>query len=88
MAAKYDLITELYLQTVTGLSAPESWQGFLTTACRNFRLPFQEQVLLYAQRPDATAVLPIEGKQGWNKRFGRWVNRGAKQITIYSSTIN
>ena len=86
MAAKYDLITELYLQTVTGLSAPESWQGFLTTACRNFRLPFQEQVLLYAQRPDATAVLPIEGKQGWNKRFGRWVNRGAKGIAMFDSS--
>ena len=86
MAAKYDLITELYLQTVTGLSEQSQWQAFLTTACRNFRLPFQEQVLLFAQKPDATAVLPIEGKQGWNQRFGRWVNRGAKGIAMFDSS--
>ena len=86
MAAKYDLITELYLQTVTELSAPDQWQAFLTTACRNFRLPFQEQVLLFAQRPDATAVLPIEGKNGWNRRFGRWVNRGSKGIAMFDSS--
>ena len=85
MAAKYDLITELYLQTVTGLSEQGQWQAFLTTACRNFRLPFQEQVLLFAQKPDATAVLPIEGKHGWNQRFGRWVNRGAKGIAMIDS---
>lgn len=86
MAAKYELITELYLQTVSGLSSAEEWKKFLTTACRNFRLPFQEQVLLFAQRPDATAVLPIEGKHGWNKRFGRWVNRGAKGIAMLDSS--
>ena len=77
MARRYETITELYSKTVAGLAAPQAWQSFLTTACHNFRLPFDEQVLLYAQRPDATAVLPIEGKNGWNQRFGRWVNRGA-----------
>ena len=59
MARRYEIITELYRKTVAGLAAPQVWQSFLTTACHNFRLPFDEQVLLYAQRPDATAVLPI-----------------------------
>lgn len=83
MARRYEIITELYRKTVAGLAAPQVWQSFLTTACHNFRLPFDEQVLLYAQRPDATAVLPIEGKNGWNKRFGRWVNRGATGIAVF-----
>ena len=83
MARRYETITELYRKTVAGLAAPQAWQSFLTTACHNFRLPFDEQVLLYAQRPDATAVLPIEGKNGWNQRFGRWVNRGAIGIAVF-----
>ena len=83
MARRYEIITELYRKTVAGLAAPQVWQSFLTTACHNFRLPFDEQVLLYAQRPDATAVLPIEGKNGWNQRFGRWVNRGATGIAVF-----
>ena len=83
MARKYETITELYRKTVADLAAPQTWQSFLTTACHNFRLPFDEQVLLYAQRPDATAVLPIEGKNGWNQRFGRWVNRGATGIAVF-----
>ena len=83
MARRYEIITELYRKTVAGLAAPQTWQRFLTTACHNFRLPFDEQVLLYAQRPDATAVLPIEGKNGWNQRFGRWVNRGATGIAVF-----
>ena len=86
MARKYELITELYQRTVAGLAAPQEWQRFLTTACRNFRLPFDEQVLIFAQRPDATAVLPIEGRNGWNQRFGRWVNRGATGIAVFDDT--
>ena len=85
MARRYETITELYHKTIAGLAVPQTWQSFLTTACHNFRLPFDEQVLLYAQRPDATAVLPIEGKNGWNKRFGRWVNRGATGIAVFDS---
>ncbi len=88
MARKYEIITELYQRTVAGLSAPQAWQGFLTTACRNFRLPFDEQVLVYAQRPDATAVLTIEGASGWNQRFGRWVNRGATGIAVFDGESN
>ena len=88
MASKYERITDLYLQTVGEVATPEVWPRFLTTACYNFRLSFDKQVLLYAQRPDATAVLPIEGRQGWNQRFGRWVNRGSKGIAILDSDSN
>lgn len=88
MARKYEIITELYHRTVAGLTAPSVWQNFLNTACHNFRLPFDEQVLLFAQRPDATAVLPIEGKNGWNERFGRWVNRGSTGIAFFDKEYN
>lgn len=83
MARKYELITELYQRTVAGITAPSVWQRFLNTACHNFRLSFDEQILLFAQRPDATAVLTIEGKNGWNERFGRWVNRGSTGIAFF-----
>lgn len=88
MASKYERITDLYLQTAGEVATPEVWPRFLTTACYNFRLSFDKQVFLYAQRPDATAVLPIEGRQGWNQRFGRWVNRGSKGIAILDSDSN
>ena len=88
MASKYERITDLYLQTAGEVATPEAWPRFLTTACYNFRLSFDKQILLYAQRPDATAVLPIEGRQGWNQRFGRWVNRGSKGIAILDSDSN
>ena len=88
MATKYELITERYMDTLGEVAKPETWPSFLTTACHNFRLSFDKQVLLYAQRPDATAVLPIEGKHGWNQRFGRWVNRGSKGIAMFDSDRN
>lgn len=71
MARKFDLITELYQQTQKRVTKPQEWQRFLSVACRNYKLSFDEQLLLYAQRPDATAVLEIER---WNEHFGRWVN--------------
>lgn len=74
MAIRYKALTELYQETQRKVTAPAEWQQFLTSACRNYRLSFDEQLLVYAQRPDATAVLPIEGRNGWNQRFGRWVN--------------
>ena len=78
MARKYDLISELYNRTCkTVVSNPQNWQAFLTSACRNYKLRYDEQLLVYAQRPDATAVLEIEQ---WNKIFGRWVNRGARIV--------
>ena len=80
MATRYKLITDLYKRTQKSLTAPQEWQRFLSTACRNFRLSFDEQLLLYAQRPDATAVLEIDK---WNRKFGRWVNRGATGIAVF-----
>lgn len=81
MARKYDLMTELYDRTTKVISgSPESWQAFLRSACNNFKLRFDEQLLIYAQRPDATAVLEIER---WNGSFGRWVNRGARGIAVF-----
>ena len=80
MARKYDLISELYNRTCkTVVSNPQNWQAFLASACRNYKLRYDEQLLVYAQRPDATAVLEIEQ---WNKIFGRWVNRGARGIAV------
>ena len=81
MARKYDLMTEIYDRITKVISGnPESWQAFLRSACNNFKLRFDEQLLIYAQRPDATAVLEIER---WNGSFGRWVNRGAKGIAVF-----
>ena len=86
MARKYELITELYAQTIRGITrSPENWCSFLRTACYNYRLRFDEQVLLYAQRPDATAVLEIEN---WNRKMGRWVNRGATGIAVFDDEYN
>lgn len=80
MAIRYKALTELYHETQRSVTAPAQWQAFLASACRNYRLSFDEQLLVYAQRPDATAVLEIER---WNKRFGRWVNRGANGIAVF-----
>ena len=82
MARKYDLISELYNRTCkTVVSNPQNWQAFLASACRNYKLRYDEQLLVYAQRPDATAILEIEQ---WNKIFGRWVNRGARGIAVFA----
>jgi hypothetical protein len=84
VARKFDLISELYERTCFAVTDnPVNWQSFLKTAGRNFRLRFDEQLLIYAQRPDATAVLEIER---WNGTFGRWVNRGAKGVLPYLRT--
>ena len=81
MPTKFQFITELYDQTVRSItSSYKSWTGFLRAACYNYKCPFDEQILIYAQRPDATAVLEMER---WNRKFGRWVNRGAKSIAVF-----
>ena len=82
MARKYNLISELYDRTCkTVVANPQNWQNFLQSACRNYKLRYDEQILIYAQRPDATAVLEIER---WNRNFGRWVNRGARGIAVFA----
>ena len=81
MPTKFQFITELYDQTVRSVtSSYKSWTGFLRAACYNYKCPFDDQILIYAQRPDATAVLEM-GR--WNRQFGRWVNRGAKSIAVF-----
>ena len=81
MARKYDFISEVYNRTCKTVTAnPASWQAFLRSACRNYKLRFDEQLLVFAQRPDATAVLQIER---WNGTFGRWVNKGATGIAVF-----
>lgn len=80
MAKKFDRINELYDETVNKAISPDNWTDFLETACRNYKLRFDEQLLIYAQQPTATAVLEIER---WNKYFGRMVNRGAKGIAVF-----
>ena len=81
MAAKYQLITELYQHTSAGIARnAQAWQGFLASACRNYKCRFDEQVLIYAQRPDATAVAKLET---WNTVFKRWVNKDSKGIAVF-----
>ena len=81
MATKYQFMSEMYEHTLGRITeTPDSWIEFLRSACRNYQCRFDEQVLIYAQRPDATAVLEIEK---WNTQFGRWVNKGAKGIAVF-----
>lgn len=80
MARKFDLISQLYVDTSKEVLSPDKWAAFLRTACYNYRLRFDEQLLIYAQKPEVTAVLPIER---WNRTFGRWVNRRAKGIAVF-----
>lgn len=85
MPTKFQFITELYRSTLAGLTnSYESWTGFLCAACYNYKCPFDEQVLIYAQRPDATAVLELEK---WNRQFGRWVNAGATGIAVIDEAL-
>ena len=81
MAAKYQLITELYRRTGIAVAKnPQAWQGFLSSACRNYKCRFDEQLLIYAQRPDAVAVAKLET---WNRQFKRWVNKDSKGIAVF-----
>ena len=80
MARRFREITEVYRQEIAALARADRWTAFLRSACRNYKLHFEEQVLVHAQRPDATAVLEIER---WNRQFGRWVNKGATGIAVF-----
>lgn len=82
MASKLRLITDLYGETLTQISKnPDDWMSFLECAAMNYKYTFNDQVLIYAQRPEAVACAKIEA---WNKQVGRWVNRGAKGIALLS----
>ena len=83
MAAKYQLITELYQRTGAAVSRnPQAWQNFLSSACRNYKCRFDEQLLIFAQRPDATAVTTLET---WNRQFKRWVNKDSRGIAVFDT---
>ena len=81
MATRFELISTLYDNVSKDvIRSPSNWQEFLKSSCNNYRLPFSEQLLVYAQKPDAVAVLPMAS---WNRKFGRWVNKGAKGIALF-----
>lgn len=83
MPNKFELVTKLYYEICKDVvRSPQEWQRFLASACRNYRLRFDEQLLIYAQRPDATAVLEFDK---WNKRFNRRINRNAKGISVFET---
>ena len=82
MANKYQLINEMASETLKEITQNgESWIKFLNTASNNYKYSFNEQVLIYAQKPNATACADIET---WNKKLRRWVNKGAKGIALLS----
>ena len=84
MENKLNLITELAISTVVDFANKRgAWPAFLQTAARIYKYPFYDQLLIYAQRPDATACAPIEI---WNTRMKRWVKRGAKGIALIDHT--
>lgn len=86
MANTFEHIRKLYNNTCEDIvRSPTVWQNFLSSACYNFRLPFDEQLLIYAQRPDAKAVLSFNS---WNNRFNRMVNRGAKGIAVVDDSTD
>lgn len=80
MARRFQEITEVYRQELAALARGDRWTAFLRSACRNYKLHFEEQILVHAQRPDATAVLEMEH---WNRRFDRWVDPGSTGIAVF-----
>lgn len=77
---KYDLISALSAETSKEVARnEESWKKYLNTASRLYKYPFKDQLLIYAQRPDATACASIEI---WNDKMHCWVNKGAKGIAL------
>ena len=84
MVKKFDVITKLYEEATQEVTeSPEKWIAFLRSASKNYRLPFDEQLLIHVQRPEATAVLPMEK---WNEKFGRWVKRDSKGIAVFDKS--
>ena len=86
MATRFELISALYDDVSKDvIRSPSNWQEFLKSSCNNYGLPFSEQLLVYAQKPDAVAVLPMAS---WNRKFGRWVNKGAKGIAVVDDSTD
>ncbi|MBR0449050.1 MAG: hypothetical protein IIX24_05695, partial [Peptococcaceae bacterium] len=86
MAEKLKNILELAQTLTAGLGDdPDSWKRFLECAGRLYKYPFHEQVLIYGQRPDATACASIDV---WNHSMSRWVNKKAKGIALLDDRGN
>lgn len=80
MVTKYQMISCLAEDTAKEIAKNgQEWTRYLTTAARLYKYPFNEQILIFAQRPDATACASIEI---WNEKMNCWVNRGAKGIAL------
>ncbi len=80
LARKFDFISDLVMMTSRDVVRnEENWKSFLKTASRLYKYPFEEQLLIHEQRPDATACASIEI---WNQRMNCWVNKGAKGIAL------
>ncbi len=80
MPSKLQSVTQLYKDTLKDINnSPENWASFLITASNNYKYSFDEQVLIFAQRPEATACADIDT---WNDKVKRWVNKGAKGIAL------
>ena len=81
--SKYDAVTVLYRRTIDKIkTSPQEWQKFIKSVAYNYKLSFDDKVLLYAQKPNAKAVLEL--KQ-WNKIFGRVVTKGVKGIAVFNN---
>lgn len=84
MATKLEKISRLALETSRFVTAsPENWKSFLDSAAWLYKYPFRDQLLIHAQKPEATACAEIGL---WNERLHRWVNRGAKGIAMFDSS--
>lgn len=82
MASKFELLSNVYNDVSKDvIRSPDKWQNFLASACYNYCLRFDEQLLVFAQRPDATAVLEFDK---WNRRFNRRIKRGSKGIAVFT----
>ena len=83
MPNKMQLITELSNNVTKEITnTPENWLSFLDTASNNYKYSFNEQILIYAQRPDATVCTDIDT---WNKRLHRWIKKGSKGIALITN---
>ena len=83
MALSYHMVSRLAEETAKNITrSGDDWKHYLTTAARLYKYPFHEQLLIYAQRPDAQAVASIEV---WNEKMNCWVNRGAAGIALLNT---
>ena len=80
MRKKFMLVSKLAEQTARqAASSVERWKSYLDTACRVYKYGFEDQLLIFAQKPEAAACAELEL---WNRRMGRWVKKGARGIAL------